>query len=128
MDERTLRDAWEGNPDTYLGVRVNGFPNLFIIAGPQGASSTINFPRSIEVTVDWCTGLFAHAIESDYHRIEANADAQAAWGVEVRRQYDKLLLRTAPSWFTGYNSNVDGHDRTRYMMYNGGLPRYPKAT
>jgi cation diffusion facilitator CzcD-associated flavoprotein CzcO len=121
---RTLRDAWSDDPDTYLGVMVHGFPNLFIIAGPQGASSTINFPRSIEITVDWCTDLFAHALANGHTRIEATAEAQALWGVEVRRQYEKLLLRTARSWFTGYNENVDGHNRMRYMMYNGGLPRY----
>ena len=28
------------------------------------------------------------------------------------------------SWFTGYNSNVDGHDVPRLMIYPGGAPRY----
>ena len=35
-----------------------------------------------------------------------------------------LLLRKAKSWFTGYNSNVEGHDKIRYLIYNGGAPRY----
>jgi hypothetical protein len=34
------------------------------------------------------------------------------------------LLPTAKSWFTGYNSNVDGHDKLRYLIYNGGAQRY----
>ncbi len=40
--------------------------------------------------------------------------------------YAPLLLRTAKSWITGYNSNLDGHEygNTRYNIYNGGGPRY----
>ena len=35
-----------------------------------------------------------------------------------------VLLRNAKSWFTGYNSNVDGRDVKRHLIYNGGAPRY----
>ena len=34
--------------------------------------------------------------------------------------YGGLLLSKAKSWFTGYNSSVEGHDKLRYMIYNGG--------
>ena len=40
--------------------------------------------------------------------------------------YDLLLLGRTKSWFTGYNSNVEGHDINRYVIYNGGAPRYRK--
>ena len=35
-------------------------------------------------------------------------------------------MRKAKGWFTGYNSNVDGHEhgKTRYFVYNGGTPKY----
>ncbi len=37
-----------------------------------------------------------------------------------------MLMRKAKSWFTGYNSNVPGHEhgKTRYLVYNGGSPKY----
>jgi len=37
-----------------------------------------------------------------------------------------MLLRNARSWFTGYNSNVPGHDngKPRYLLYNGGAYKY----
>lgn len=123
---RQLRDVWVDDPETYLGIFVHGFPNLFMIGGPQGASSTINFPRSIELTVDWITDLLRHAREHDVDRLEATAEAQAEWADEVRRWYERMLLRAAKSWFTGYNENVEGRDRMRHVMYNGGLPRYRK--
>ena len=38
-------------------------------------------------------------------------------------------MRKAKGWFTGYNSNVEGHEegRTRYFVYNGGTPKYVKT-
>ena len=35
-------------------------------------------------------------------------------------------MRKAKSWFTGYNSNVAGHEhgKIRYFVYNGGSPKY----
>ena len=37
-----------------------------------------------------------------------------------------MLLRTAKGWFTGYNSNVAGHEEGhyRYLVFNGGTPKY----
>jgi hypothetical protein len=37
-----------------------------------------------------------------------------------------MLMRKAKSWFTGYNSNIPGHEhgKTRYFVYNGGAPKY----
>ena len=43
--------------------------------------------------------------------------------------YAIMLMRKAKSWFTGYNSNVPGHEygKTRYLVYNGGTPKYVAA-
>ncbi len=123
-DGRRLRDVWNSGPRTYLGVQVEGFPNFVMLAGPQGASVSTNFPRAIETSVDWATGLVAYMRENGLRRIECTAEAQDAWVTEVEQLYGMVLLRNARGWFTGYNSNVDGHDVKRHMIYNGGAPRY----
>ena len=40
--------------------------------------------------------------------------------------YEIMLMRKAKSWFTGYNSNVAGHEKgtIRYFVYNGGTPKF----
>ena len=43
-----LREAWEAGPRTYLGLAVNGFPNLFTITGPGSPSVLTNMMPSIE--------------------------------------------------------------------------------
>ena len=121
---RRLRDEWEKGPRTYLGVQVEGFPNLVMLAGPQGASVSTNFPRAIETSVEWASDLVEHMRAEGLRRVECTKEAQDAWVVEIEELYGMVLLRNAKSWFTGYNSNVDGHDIKRHMIYNGGAPRY----
>ena len=121
-----LRDKWADGPVTYLGVMVSGFPNLVMLGGPQGAAT--NFPRGLELAVDWVTPLLEYMWRHGYRRFDANEDAEAEWLEHVKEMYEGLLLRKAKSWITGYNSNLDGHEygKTRYNIYNGGGPKYAK--
>ena len=123
-----LRDVWVKRPDTYLGVLINGFPNLLMIAGPQSGSSSANFPRTIEFGVDWVTDLLNFVHERGLTRLEATPEAQRAWTEHVESMYGSMLMRKAKSWFTGYNSNVEGHEQgtIRYVVYNGGAPKFMK--
>jgi cation diffusion facilitator CzcD-associated flavoprotein CzcO len=121
---RTLADKWKDGPLTYLGLATAGFPNLLTLAGPQGASVSSNFPPNIEVGVRWATRLIGYMREHNLTRIEALPDAEEAWTAEIRRSYEGALLTRTKSWFTGYNSNVEGHDKLRYMIYLGGAPAY----
>ncbi len=127
-DGLPLREKWAQGPVTFLGMQVHGFPNLIMLAGPQSGSASANFPRGIEVGVDWATELLQHVRSSGATRFEATAEAEAAWTEHVKDMYSMVLMRNAKSWFTGYNSNVDGHEQgtIRYFVYNGGNPRFAR--
>ena len=45
---RRLRDKWANGPRTYLGLQIEGFPNLFTLVGPHNAATFCNIPRCIE--------------------------------------------------------------------------------
>jgi cation diffusion facilitator CzcD-associated flavoprotein CzcO len=123
----TLRDLWKDGPQTYLGLFVHGFPNLIAVGGPQGGGSgSVNFPRAIEQQTDWAADLLEHMRKTGLRRFEATPEAQAEWFAHVVEMNQLMLLRNARSWFTGYNSNVPGHDNgaPRYLLYNGGAYKY----
>ena len=107
-------------------MQVHGFPNLLMPTGPQSGSASTNFPRGIEMGVDWVTGLLEYMAKHGYTREEATEEAEEEWTAHVREMYAIMLMRKAQSWFTGYNSNVDGHEKgtIRYLVYNGGTPKY----
>jgi cation diffusion facilitator CzcD-associated flavoprotein CzcO len=129
LDGQTLAEKWSDGPSTYLGVLTHGFPNMFMVAGPQSASGSTNFPRAIETGVNWVTGLLHHAIEEGRTRVHASAEAEQAWVDKVVRAHERMLFKRSKGWFTGYNSNVAGHQegKIRYQAYFGGAPQYATA-
>ena len=66
--------------------------------------------------------------ENGYTRFEADVDAEREWTNHVIEMYSMMLMRKAQGWFTGYNSNIDGHEAgtIRYFVYNGGAPKYKR--
>lgn len=121
-----LREKWFDGPSTFLGMLIHGYPNLFMPAGPQSGSASTNYPRGIEIGVNWTTDLLAYMAEHGYTRVEATEAAEERWTAHVTKMYSTMLMRKAKSWFTGYNSNVAGHEqgKIRYFVYNGGTPKY----
>ena len=121
-----LREKWEAGPVTYLGATVRSFPNFLMLVGPQTAAS--NFPRGAELSVDWVTPLLEYMWAHGYQRFDVDEAAEAEWFGHVKEMYEGMLLRKAKSWFTGYNSNIKGHEhgKMRYNIYNGGGPRYAR--
>ncbi len=123
---QTLADRWRHSPSTFVGVLSHGFPNVIMVAGPQSVSGSTNFPRAIEGSVDVMAELLRQAYANGHTRIEAEAEAEADWVDEVKKYQERLLIRDSKGWFTGYNSNVAGHQEgtIRYQAYFGGAPRY----
>ena len=122
VNGRTLREAWADGPVTQHGLQVVGFPNVLMPVGPQSGSASANFPRGIEFGVEWVTDLLRHVREHGYTRVEADPQEQASWVKRVKAGYDASLIRNAQSWLTGYNSNLDGHEKgkIRHVVWAGG--------
>ena len=109
---------------TYLGLMVRRFPNFLMLTGPQTAAA--NFPRAAELNVSWVTPVLEHMWAHGHERFDVDEAAQSEWFEHVKNLYKGASLRKAKSFFTGYNSNIEGHEygKTRYNIYNGGVSRY----
>ena len=121
---KRLSNKWEEGPITYLGLMIGGFPNLLMLMGPQTAAA--NFPRAAELSVNWVTPFLQHMWAQGHQRFDVEEAFEVEWVEHVKDMYKGALLRKAKSFFTGYNSNIKGHEygKTRYNIYNGGVPRY----
>ncbi|MBK9427944.1 MAG: NAD(P)/FAD-dependent oxidoreductase [Gammaproteobacteria bacterium] len=122
-DGQALVDKWSGGPETYLGMQVNGFPNMFMLVGPHNGATFCNIPRCIEQNVEWVTDLVKHMQNHQYKRCEATRDAELAWTDHVYETAAGSLFTKADSWFMG--ANTPGKKRT-FLLYAGGAPNYRK--
>jgi cation diffusion facilitator CzcD-associated flavoprotein CzcO len=117
-----LKDRWRSGPQTYLGVMVDGFPNMMMLMGPHTALG--NIPRSIEYNVDWVTNLIRYAGEAGLTRVEATPMGVTAWTDHVKALGVGLLSNEVNSWMTGINSNVEGKQTRIVARYSGSAPAY----
>ena len=118
---RSLREKWAHGPRTFLGLAIEGFPNLFTITGPGSPGVLSNMALSIEQHVDWIADCLQHLRASGLDRIEATPQAEDAWVQHVNELADETLYTVSNSWYIG--SNIAGKPRV-FMPYVGGCGRY----
>jgi len=118
---KSLSEVWANGPQTYLGLTVAGFPNLFMITGPGSPSVLSNMAVSIEQHVDWVVDRLVAAKASGFTTMEATETAQAGWAQHMADCATLTLHRLANTWYTG--ANVPGKAQG-VMPYTGGVGPY----
>jgi cation diffusion facilitator CzcD-associated flavoprotein CzcO len=116
-----LRDDWEHGPRTYLGLGVDGFPNLFLISGPGAPAVLANMVLHAEAHVNWIADAIAYLDDHGYAAMEPTRDAVDGWVAELARRADASLFTKANSWYLG--ANVPGKPRV-FMLFIGGFATY----
>ena len=120
-DGRTLRSKWAEGPRTYLGLAIEGFPNLFTVTGPTSPSVLTSMVPTIEQHVEWIADCVAHARTSGRPCIEATREAEDRWMTHHEEVAAETLFPSCDSWYVG--ANVPGKPRT-VTPYTGGMPAY----
>lgn len=119
----SIADKWRDGPLTYLGIMMSGFPNLFMITGPQSPGVKSQMILSCEQHVDWISDCIRHMGERQLRRIEPEQTAEMAWVHHNNEVADSTLYPMANSWYMG--SNIPGKPRV-FMPYVGGVTAYKK--
>ncbi len=120
-DGVALAQRWADGPRTYLGLMTAGFPNLFMITGPQSPSVLSNMVVSIEQHVDWVCDAIDHLRSEGLDVIEPTRQAEDGWVQHTNDFADVTLFPLADSWYMG--ANVAGKPRV-VLPYVGGVDRY----
>ncbi|MET7761192.1 NAD(P)/FAD-dependent oxidoreductase [Streptomyces sp. NPDC005393] len=118
-DGRHITEQWRTGPTSYLGVATAGFPNMFMILGPNGPFT--NLPPSIETQVEWISDLVKDAEQGDAASVEATREAEDGWTATCKEIADMTLFPKAQSWIFG--ANIPGKTNT-VMFYLAGLKSY----
>jgi len=117
----SLRDKWADGPVSYLGLAVQGFPNLFTINGPGSPSVLVNMVTGIEQHVEWITDCLKHMREIGLVAIEATLEEEQAWVAHNAEIGQGSLRSSCNSWYLG--ANIPNKPRV-FMPYVGGFPAY----
>lgn len=82
-DGRTMADVWRGSPRGYLGTTVAGFPNAFVLLGPNlgngHSSATVLMEYQMRYVIGAIGALERHRLGS----VDVRADVQRAFNARV---------------------------------------------
>ena len=119
---QSLAETWNRAVETHLGICMHGFPNFFMISGPQAPFA--NTPMIIEKAVDWIGLSIRHLHQSGNSIIEARQETCRNWTATVKTVLEATVLADGAnlnSWFVG--SNIP--DKTPApLFYFGGANNY----
>ncbi len=117
----SLKSKWSKGPKTYLGIMVSGFPNLFMITGPQSPGVKSQMILSIEQHVEFIHDLVKHKKRNHYSEVSVKAKNQEEWIKHNNAVANATLYPLAHSWYNG--DNISGKTRN-FMPYVGGVSNY----
>jgi cation diffusion facilitator CzcD-associated flavoprotein CzcO len=105
---RHINECWAAGPSSYLGLSIHGFPNLFMILGPNGPFT--NLPPSIESQVEWISETIRHAESSGVATVEPSREAEDGWTKTCEDIANTTLFPKVESWIFG--ANIPGKKKT----------------
>jgi cation diffusion facilitator CzcD-associated flavoprotein CzcO len=101
---RTLEDAWRGGMEAFLGVSVAGFPNLFLLIGPNTGLGHNSMVYMIESHVNYVIAAMRLLRERRATSLDVRTDAQAAFNEKLQRRMKRTVWDSGcRSWYLDAN-------------------------
>jgi cyclohexanone monooxygenase len=116
-DGRTIKETWDAEgTKTFLGLHAKGFPNLFIVTGPQGGGGSFNFTDAIDAHGDYVVWMLSTLRDRGENIFDVHRQPQEEYA-EHCRQVDIMSapLRDCLSYYNGHGDAEPGS-----LAYYGG--------
>jgi cyclohexanone monooxygenase len=116
-DGRTIKETWDAEgTKTFLGIHAQGFPNLFIVTGPQGGGGSFNFTDAIDAHGDYVVWMLSTMRDQGKTIIDIHSQPQEEYAQHCR-QADLVSapLRDCLSYYNGHGNAEPGS-----LAYYGG--------
>src|SRR5581483_8526325 len=83
-DGRTLKEHWAQGCRTQVGMMSHGFPNMFILDGPQSPSAFYSPPLLVEYQAGWIGRVIQGLAAAGGVGVEVTAEEETSWGAHVQ--------------------------------------------
>ena len=134
-----MAEVWNGSPQAYLGTSVAGFPNLFLMTGPNTGLGHNSLLFMIEAQLSYVLDALRQMRRRGATRIEVRPDAVEAYNAYIQRRLVRSVWNTGgcSSWYldaTGRNTTIWPYftwrywqktrrfDPAPYLLTNGAAP------
>jgi cation diffusion facilitator CzcD-associated flavoprotein CzcO len=106
---REIGEVWGDRPEAFLGITVAGFPNLFILYGPNTNHGSGSGPYALECGFNYILDAIGRLRRDGLRWIDLKPETQARWREELERRNAKTIWVNGgcSSWYVhnGHNTN-----------------------
>ncbi len=116
-DGRTLTQKWQSEgTKTFLGLHSEGFPNLFIVTGPQGGGGSFNFTDAIDDHCKYLAWMLTTMREQGLDIVDVKHEPEVDWAQHcAEADLATAPLRDCISYYNGHGEGEPGS-----LAYYGG--------
>ena len=109
LNQKTLVEAWSEGEEAYRGSCIAGFPNAYLVTGPNTGAGTISHIHIIEQEVGYIVELIKLTRNHSY--IEVKKDKQDQYNDEVQKKLENCV------WSSGCDSWYLSDNGKNYTLY-----------
>ncbi len=97
---QSLADAWRSDPQAYLGTTVAGFPNMFLMIGPNTGLGHSSMVYMIESQIAYILDCLRVMDRRGLRAVDVRPEAQVAFNDEIqRRMRGTVWTSGCASWY-----------------------------
>ncbi len=120
-DGESLGEAWRNGAEAYLGITVPGFPNLFMLYGPNTNHGTGSAIGLLEAQAGYVAGAVGLIASGDVERLEVRRDVHESFQEFLADRLKDSVWATCSSWYVNGQGRVTNN-------WPGGFGEYLKRT
>ncbi|MFQ5982594.1 MAG: flavin-containing monooxygenase, partial [Woeseiaceae bacterium] len=107
---RELSSDWRDGPEAYLGINVAGYPNLFLLVGPNTGLGHNSMIFMIESQIRYTIKLLKKMSEQGAGVVEVKAESQERYNRDLQKTLAKTVWQSGcKSWYQtedGKNTSI----------------------
>jgi hypothetical protein len=104
-DGRSLAETWDGSMEAYLGTTVAGYPNFFLIPGPNVGLGHNSVVVMFEGQINYTIGAMRAMRQRGAQTVEVKPDVQERYNAAIQKKLADTVWNTGgcSSWYLDRN-------------------------
>ncbi|HNM86221.1 MAG TPA: 4-hydroxyacetophenone monooxygenase, partial [Mycobacterium sp.] len=116
---RSLQQEWAGHAQAYKSASVHGYPNLFLMSGPNSGPGHNSLLVYVEGQLDYAVTGITTILRDDLRVLDVRADVQRRYNEDLQRRLTKTTwMSGCSSWYLtadGFNASMYPGFATQYL-------------
>jgi cation diffusion facilitator CzcD-associated flavoprotein CzcO len=97
---RDLRESWREGASAYLGITVAGFPNFFMLYGPNTGLAHNSIVFMLESQIGYVVACLKRLARGDARRLDVRPEAQQRFNARLKRRSARTVwMKGCTSWY-----------------------------